>query len=215
MLAIIQARSNSKRFKNKVLHSIYGKPLIQHVIDRVNKSRFVSKLLVATSINSKDDKLVNYLKKSKIKTYRGDLKNVAARMLSAANLNKANFFVRISGDSPLIDYKLIDRIIKVHKKNGKKFDIVTNVFPRSFPKGQSVELVKTKILKENLHVFTKLDLEHVTKYFYKNYKKFKIKNIKNLSKKISLKQSIDTKKDLKNMLYNLDKKNKFEKFKII
>ena len=116
MLAIIQARSNSKRFKNKVLHSIYGKPLIQHVIDRVNKSRFVSKLLVATSINSKDDKLVNYLKKSKIKTYRGDLKNVAARMLSAANLNKANFFVRISGDSPLIDYKLIDRIIKVHKK---------------------------------------------------------------------------------------------------
>lgn len=215
MLAIIQARSNSKRFKNKVLHSIYGKPLIQHVIDRVNKSRFVSKLLVATSINSKDDKLVNYLKKSKIKTYRGDLKNVAARMLSAANLNKANFFVRISGDSPLIDYKLIDRIIKVHKKNGKKFDIVTNVFPRSFPKGQSVELVKTKILQENLHVFTKLDLEHVTKYFYKNYKKFKIKNIKNLSKKISLKQSIDTKKDLKNMLYNLDKKNKFEKFKII
>ena len=215
MLAIIQARSNSKRFKNKVLHSIYGKPLIQHVIDRVNKSRFVSKLLVATSINSKDDKLVNYLKKSKIKTYRGDLKNVAARMLSAANLNKANFFVRISGDSPLIDYKLIDRIIKIHKKNGKKFDIVTNVFPRSFPKGQSVELVKTKILQENLHVFTKLDLEHVTKYFYKNYKKFKIKNIKNLSKKISLKQSIDTKKDLKNMLYNLDKKNKFEKFKII
>ena len=215
MLAIIQARSNSKRVKNKVLHSIYGKPLIQHVIDRVNKSRFVSKLLVATSINSKDDKLVNYLKKSKIKTYRGDLKNVAARMLSAANLNKANFFVRISGDSPLIDYKLIDRIIKVHKKNGKKFDIVTNVFPRSFPKGQSVELVKTKILQENLHVFTKLDLEHVTKYFYKNYKKFKIKNIKNLSKKISLKQSIDTKKDLKNMLYNLDKKNKFEKFKII
>ena len=215
MLAIIQARSNSKRFKNKVLHSIYGKPLIQHVIDRVNKSRFVSKLLVATSINSKDDKLVNYLKKSKIKTYRGDLKNVAARMLSAANLNKANFFVRISGDSPLIDYKLIDRIIKVHKKNGKKFDIVTNVFPRSFPKGQSVELVKTKILQENLHVFTKLDLEHVTKYFYKNYKKFKIKNIKNLSKKISLKKSIDTKKDLKNMLYNLDKKNKFEKFKII
>ena len=42
----------------------------------------------------------------------------------------------------------------------------------------------------------KNDLEHVTSFFYKNYKNFKIKNIFNKSKKRMIKNSIDTKNDL-------------------
>ena len=77
MLAIIQARCNSKRFKNKVLHTFLGKPIIQHVIDNVKRSKKISKIIVATSKNKTDNKLAIYLKKNKIKLFRGDHLNVA------------------------------------------------------------------------------------------------------------------------------------------
>ena len=63
------------------------------------------------------------------------------RLYETANMNKAKYFVRINGDSPLIDPKLIDKAIKISKKK-KGYDIITNVFPRTFPKGQSVEVIK-------------------------------------------------------------------------
>ena len=55
---------------------------------------------------------------------------------------------------------------------------MTNVFPRTFPSGQSIEIIKTSTLGKNLRFFSKLDKEHVTRYFYNNSKKFKILNIK-------------------------------------
>ncbi len=39
MIAVIQARSSSKRFKNKVMKIINGKPLISYVIASVKKSK--------------------------------------------------------------------------------------------------------------------------------------------------------------------------------
>ena len=45
----------------------------------------------------------------------------------------------------------------------------------------------------------KADLEHVTRYFYKNSSNFFIKNFKSFKKK-KIKLSVDTKKDLENIL---------------
>ena len=49
MLAIIQARTNSKRFPKKALYKIKSIPLIIRVIRRVLKSKLVSKVIVSTS----------------------------------------------------------------------------------------------------------------------------------------------------------------------
>ncbi len=212
MLCIIQARSNSKRFKNKVLHLIHGVPLIQHVINRVKRSKKIKKIIVASSLKKNDDNLISYLKKNKINFFRGDLENVAMRLYKTAKKNKAKFFVRISGDSPLIDPKLIDKAIKM-SKGVKKYDIITNVFPRTFPKGQSVEVIKTSILKKYSKSFSKLDKEHVTKYFYNNSNYFRIKNFEFNSKHKTMKLSIDTKKDLKDILNKFNKK-KFKNYSI-
>ena len=106
----------------------------------------------------------------------------------------------------MIDPKLIDKVIKISKKT-KGYDIITNVFPRTFPKGQSVEVIKTFTLKKNLKKFSKVDKEHVTKFFYKNSKKFNIKNFVLNKKNKEVKMSIDTKKDLKVILKKFNKKN--------
>ena len=66
MLIIVQARTSSQRFPNKVLFKLENKPLIIHVLDRLKKSKFKNDIVVATSINKSDDKLVNYLKLKKL-----------------------------------------------------------------------------------------------------------------------------------------------------
>lgn len=213
LIVIIQARSNSKRFNNKVLYKIYNKPIIWHVVSKIKKSKNVKKIIIATSKKKTDDKLVKYLKKVKINYFRGSLTNVAKRLCDAAEKNKANFFMRISADSPLIDPAIIDKAIKIFNSQKKKYDIITNVFPRSYPKGQSVEIIKTSKLRYFLNKFNKEQKEHVTKYFYKNYKNFMIKNFKSIKDKTKTKLSIDTKDDLKLILKKI-KKKKFINFSL-
>ena len=213
MLLIIQARTSSKRLKNKVLHKLFGSKVIDHVIRRVKQSKNIKKIVVATSNDKSDNKLASYLKSKKILVYRGSLSNVAQRLLDTAKFYKKDYFVRVSADSPLIDKKVLDKAIKLFKNKSLNYDLITNVYPRSFPKGQSVEIIKTRILKKNINYFTKLDCEHVTRFFYRNAKKFKIKNFKYARKYKRIKLSIDTKKDYKKLLIRFNK-NEFLNYSI-
>ena len=195
MLAIIQARSDSRRFPKKVLYKINSKPLILHVIDSIKKSGKVKKILIATSNKKTDDNLIKLLKRNNIFYYRGSLNNVVLRFINASKKFKYSHIIRISGDSPLINSKVIDRAIKIFNNN-KSADLITNVFPRTFESGNSVEIIKRNLLKTNLSKMSKYDKEHVTTFFYKNYKKFKIVNFKNKKNLSKVKISVDFKKDL-------------------
>lgn len=210
MLAIIQARTSSRRLKNKILYKINGRPLIWHVIAKVKKSKKISKIVVSTSTSKSDDKLVKYLINIKMNYFRGDLHNVAKRLLNTALHYKKNFFLRINGDSPLIDSKIMDKIILISKKKSfKNYDLITNVFPRTFPKGQSVEIIKTKTLKYFVNDMNLNEAEHVTKYFYRNHLKFKIKNFESNKYQGQIKLSVDTKKDLIRIKKILKNKNNY------
>ena len=68
-------------------------------------------------------------------------------MYNCSQKYKKKYFIRVSGDSPLIDYKIVDKSIDIFKKK-KYFDIITNTFPKTFPQGQSVEIIKASILKK-------------------------------------------------------------------
>lgn len=176
--------------------------LIDHVISRINLSKKITKVIVSTSSHKSDNELVSHLKKNGVSYYRGSLKNVALRLYNTAKKNRSNFFIRISGDSPLIDSKIIDRAVEKFIKN-RKIDLVTNVFPRTFPSGQSVEIIRTKIIKSNISKMTTIEKEHVTSFFYSNFTKFRIVNFKNKNSKKykkKLKLSVDKKSDLKKII---------------
>ncbi len=206
MIAIIQARSSSKRFKNKVLHLIKNKQLILHVIESIKKSKKVSKIIVATSNKKSDDNLAKLLKSKKIKIFRGSLKNVALRLTRAAQKYKMKNFLRVSGDSPVIDYKIINKVIRLFNKY-PNYDLITNVFPKTFPSGQSVEIINTKILSKSIKKMSLLEKEHVTLYFYNNYKKFLIKNFYNTGYYDKDKNcSVDKISDLKKIIKILNEK---------
>lgn len=190
---LIQARYNSKRLPGKVCLKILDKELLLHVYKNCKKS-CLKRIYVITSENKSDKPIIDLCKKNKIRYFKGSLKNVYLRYVQAIKKFKLDGFVRITGDSPLIDYKIIDKSIK--KFLLEKPDIVTNVFPRSFPIGQSVEVIDSKILVNNFkNILKKDEKEHITTYFYKNNKDFKIINLKNKRNESKKNLSINTKKD--------------------
>lgn len=205
-IAIIQARSNSRRFPNKVLKLINGKPLISYVYNRVKKAKEVKKIYVACSNLKSDDILAKYCKDKKYNLYRGSLNNVLKRFSDILEKKKQIYFLRITGDSPCADPKLIDHAINLFKENN--YDIVTNVFPRSFPKGISVEVIKSKLIIDlNKLKISKYNREHVTSYFYQNSKKYNIKNIKNRINYSRFSLAVDTPRGLYKIKSILKNKN--------
>jgi spore coat polysaccharide biosynthesis protein SpsF (cytidylyltransferase family) len=180
---LIQARYSSKRLPGKVIKKLSKKEILLHVYENCKKSK-IKKIIILTSRNKSDDVVVDFCKKNKIKYFRGSLKNVYLRYVSAIKKLNIDNFIRITGDSPMINYKLINTVF--NKFNKKNYDIVTNVFPRSFPIGQSVEMINGNTFTKNYKNIRLDEKEHITKYFYNNFKKFKIINIKsnkNYSKK--------------------------------
>tara|TARA_Y100000741_G_scaffold236327_1_gene180791 strand:+ start:851 stop:1525 length:675 start_codon:yes stop_codon:yes gene_type:complete len=201
---IIQARTSSKRFPNKVLKKLFDRQILYFLYLRLRKSKIIKKIIVSTSNLKVDKKIIKICRKNKILFFKGSHKNVVSRLYLTAKKFNLNFFVRINADSPVLDMSLVNKGIKIYKS--KKVDLVTNVFPRSYPKGQSVEVIRTsalkKILKKSLE---QDDKEHVTRYIYKNPEKFKIINFKNKINKSNINLSIDKKQDLVNMKKRLKK----------
>ena len=190
---IIQARMNSSRFPNKVLIKIKEKPLLEYLIDQVSHKNIDMPIIIATSNKKTDQIIVDYCQRNNLKFHTGSLSNVASRFYEIIKIYNLNFFVRVCADSPLLDGNLIKKAIAYVDKN---IDIVTNVMPRTFPKGQSVEVVNCKTF---LTIYDKLsseeDFEHVTRYFYNNSKSFNILNLKNNEDLSSLNLSVDTEED--------------------
>jgi spore coat polysaccharide biosynthesis protein SpsF len=194
MLLIIQARMSSIRLPGKVLMNISGQPMLERVCDRVIQSGAVKKVVIATSSHSSDDPIEQFCCLRDFSYFRGALDDVAGRFLSVIQREGAEEFIRISADSPLIDPKLIDKAVAEYRKGN--YDLVTNVLHRTFPKGQSVELIRSSKFRQICADLTDPDdREHVTKAFYRNPSAY---NIKNFSAGISAGKfnlSIDTRED--------------------
>ena len=170
---IIQARSSSKRFKGKILKSFNQKRLIFNVVDNLKKLEKINKIIVATSTNNSDNQLCKLLKKNKISFVRGSENNVYKRFRQCCVQNKCDYLIRISADSPFINSKLIQKMINFLIKNSnKKIDFITSNYPKKFSKGQSIEIISTKLfLKYEKDIKTQNEKEHVSPKFYENIKK--------------------------------------------
>ena len=181
---------SSNRLPGKVMMNVFGKKLLWRVIDRVSQSNKITKIVIATSSKSDDDAIELFCNEEGIECLRGDLDNVANRFFEVLINKRESSFVRINGDSPLIDPGIIDTAID--KFNNSNYDIVTNVFPRTFPKGQSVEVISAQAFFELIESGLNNDQkEHVTKKFYDLPDKFKILNFSSGGKHSDINMCID------------------------
>ena len=168
-MVIIQARLGSTRFPGKILKKLGKTTLIEMIVKRLSKSKIIDKIVVATTSSQVDKKLIKFLKKKEISVFSGDEKNVLSRFFHLAKRYKPTHVVRVCGDCPFSDYKILDKMIKIAKT--KNYDYISNTNPPTFPDGFDLEIFTIKALKNaKLKAKSNYDKEHVTPYIIRNSK---------------------------------------------
>lgn len=177
LTAIIQARMTSSRYPGKVLAPFLGKPVLAHVVDRIREAELAPEIILATSHDRADDPLTLYGQSLGIIVERGLRDDVLGRFAVVLQKYPCQAFFRVCGDSPLLLPHLFDKAAEHYRQN--VFDLVTNVCPRTFPVGMSVELLNTKtFLDLESRIVDSEDREHLTRYYYRHPDHFQICNIR-------------------------------------
>ena len=142
-LAVVQVRTKSRRLPNKALLPLDGMPLIGYMLERLNYSKLIDKILVATTSSDSDDELSQYIKTIGIDLYRGSNDDVLKRVYNAAKKYCPDSVIRLTGDCPLIDPIIVDDlIIDFHKK-----DLDYSSTDSTFAEGLDAEIIKFNVLK--------------------------------------------------------------------
>ena len=194
---IVQARMGSTRLPGKVLMNVEDhKTVLYFVIKQLQECKLIDKIIVATTTNEEDSKIVNYSKNLGIDFFRGDSKDVLDRYYQCAKEYSVSTIVRIPSDKPLIDPEIVDNVIRAFKNDSS--DYVTNFLPEpTFPSGTEVEIFSIAALKK---AWEKAKLpsekEHVTTYFSNHIDEFKITHIENSENLSHLRWAVDRTEDL-------------------
>lgn len=169
---VIQARMSSSRLPGKVVGEICGKPLLCYVFERLERVAGLDFALVATSEDPGDAAVRELCAAHGVACVAGPLENVAERFVRALEAYPCDGFVRYCADSPLLDVRLLERGVALFREGGA--DLVCNLGPRTFPPGQSVEVVRSSAFLEAAPRMRGDELEHNTQYFYRHPERYRI-----------------------------------------
>ena len=182
IVAIIQTRMGSTRLPNKVMMKINNTPMIGLLFKRLSKSKQITKIILATSTNTNNHPLEEYINSLKYSVYRGSESNVLDRYYQAAKQEGADVVIRITGDCPLIDPELVDEVIDGFLKNNA--DYASNREPPTYPDGLDVEVFSMQALDmAKNEARSAHQREHVTPYIINSeeFSKFYLTNSEDLS----------------------------------
>jgi len=203
--AIIQARTGSTRLKEKIFRKVGQHPILYWVIRQVRASKLIDEIILATTKDPADKKIIDFAKKNNLKYFRGSTEPLQ-RYYECATKFSCDPVIRITSDSPFIDPRIIDRVIRKFLKNS--YDFVCNTYdfngiewkinPCGFPQGMMVEIPTFDALKKACNEACKpSEREHVFPYIISNPDLFKISNVKNKINFSKIRCTVDRNKDLK------------------
>lgn len=194
--AIVAARLDSERLPGKVLKETGGHPLLWYIVSRCRRVEALEgNVVVATTSRNTDNPIAEYCTGRGWPIFRGSFEDVAGRLLECAEQHRFDWFFRVNGDTPFVDPGLLTQACGL--ANLTEYELVTNLCPRSFPYGVSVELVKTPTFADACSRMKGLRYrEHPTSFFYENIVSFKYRNLLRDGENLSAtKLTVDTPED--------------------
>ncbi len=114
-LGVIPARLGSTRLAEKILRSIGGKSMIQHVWERARQAENLEAVVVATD-DTRIQKCVEGFGGKAIMT-RKDHPNGTSRIAEVMGHFKQDLVINIQGDQPLVDPKALDEMVSLFEKS--------------------------------------------------------------------------------------------------
>ena len=197
---IVQARLDSTRLPGKVLRPVLGRPLLAYQVERLKRVTLADDVVIATTTNSSDNPIVRLCESQRISVFRGSEKNVLERHYAAAKAFGADVVVRVSGDCPLMDPLVVDRVIRYFLDHRDRFDFVSNCpgydEPSTYPRGMDVEVFSFRCLEEaHREAREPLDREHVTRFIRRHGHRFGLDHLSYHRDEGRLRLTVDTEED--------------------
>lgn len=187
----------SERLPGKVLQKLAGIPSLVHIFNILKASKSIDGFIVLTTTLNEDDVIEEVCKKESVKIFRGSVNNVLERFKVAAEELRPDRIIRVTGDDPLMDPEIIDKVVNEHCEGN--FDYTSNMVERTYPRGMDTEVIEFSALKKSWEdTEDKDDLEHVTLYIRRHPEIFKIHSVKKEGASLGdLRLCLDTEEDLK------------------
>ncbi len=166
-VAIIQARMGSSRLKGKVLMPLAGRPVLWHVIHRLRRCQSLDDMVIATSAGHLDDPIDEFGRREGVRVFRGPEENVLLRYALAAEESAADVIVRVTGDAPLVDPAMLDRLVYALERGGADFATGDPGVPSIH---EGFDALTSRSLKRLVNEVgdDPVAREHVTAYFKKH-----------------------------------------------
>jgi len=198
VVAILQARMGSSRLPGKVLMDLGGQPVLAWAVKRLRRATTLDDLVVATSTNPADDAVEAFAKEWGVACFRGSEDDVLDRYYRAAQQHDADVVVRVTGDDPLIDPDVVDRVVTVFLQHQPEIAYASNIHPRrTFPRGQDTEVFSFEALERAWREDRDPRLrEHVTQYMVRHPELFPASNVENEEDLSFMRWALDTDRDL-------------------
>lgn len=195
VIAMIQARTGSRRLPGKVLKAIGGEPMLARVVERVRQATLVDQLVVATTDSPADDAIVETCARLAVDVFRGSEPDVLDRYYRAAQAYRAEAVVRVTADCPLIDPAVIDRVVRAFRK--QQPDYAANTLERTYPRGLDTEVVAFAALgRAWLNAPPGYQRAHVTPYIIENPDRFRLVSVTGQFDYSEHRWTVDTAEDL-------------------
>jgi spore coat polysaccharide biosynthesis protein SpsF len=194
ILGILQARTSSSRLPGKVLMPLLGEPMILRQIERLRRARRIDALTLATSTDPSDDELARVVSSAGVAVHRGSLDDVLARFIGAATPFSPRWIVRLTGDCPLADPELIDRLIE--ETQDADADYGSTALNPTFPDGLDAEIVRFDALERiATEARTTAEREHVTLAIHRDPARFRLHGTSGTPDLSGLRWTVDEPRD--------------------
>lgn len=185
----------STRLPGKVLADIRGYPMLWYVVQRTRAAASLHEIVVATTIEPADDAIVAFCSEYGVSCFRGSEHDVLDRYYHAARQHNAEAVVRITSDCPLIDGRIVDKVVRAFLS--EKPDYASNCVVRTYPRGLDTEVLTFRALElawdEARQPYQR---SHVTPYIYENPERFRILSVTGEGDLSAYRWTVDTPEDL-------------------
>jgi len=143
--AVVQARFGSTRLEGKIMAPICGRPLLGWVIERLRAVAPIKRIVLATSTRAEDDRVEEFAESENVPCVRGPLDDVLGRFLLALERYPASAVVRATGDNPLLDAPMLERLIEKSRASGADYTGCAGPVPR----GTVAEVVRVTTVERS------------------------------------------------------------------
>jgi glutamate-1-semialdehyde 2,1-aminomutase/spore coat polysaccharide biosynthesis protein SpsF len=175
-IAIIQARMGSQRFPGKVMKDLDGMPVVMWAYLAASDAKGIDEVVIATSTLEQDNAIADWCADNRIECFRGSESDVLDRFQACANVYGADVILRLTGDCPFLDSRIITEVIQLRAMTGA--DYATNTDPPTYPDGLDVECFTWAALEVAHQEATRpSDRDCVTQYISRNRYRFKAANL--------------------------------------